>query len=556
MMIHRPVFVFVARWLGWTRWVVLGAVCVLLCGPVASGAAAGGETWLEWSLVEEGGKPKGLGAGGEEILVPRPVAYGDFRVGLTYSVAEGDPVLELRVGADAFRIDHGEGKLENSSSEGVRTFLDKPLDIELEEGVRAGEQLSLVVERADNKIEVRWNDELVYQAKYERDTVGNIAVRVDSGEIRIARFDVEGVLPKLPEPVPVFVSGTEGSAYYRIPSLVVAPNGDLLAFAEARRDSFKDTGNIDQVMKRSSDGGKTWSEMQLIYEEGGERPVTCTNLSPVVDRIKGRIWLFFLVCERWNRGDFKLMRMWSDDSGRTWSEPEDVAKTLGNPEWLSAHPGPGHGIQLERGPHAGRLILSGWYYMDKRNGVFVFTSDDHGETWQRHEPVAVGPNETQLVELSDGSVMAMMRPEHGKPSEWRLFSTSTNGSDWGPVRRIGSFRSVICQASVLRHSWPEGSHPGRMVFSHPAAGNFTNPSVRRAGLTLRSSFDDGLTWPVAQLVYPGRSAYSDLALLPDGSVGCLFENGDLDTYKRISFAAIELPGFSPPAPGSTNNAED
>ncbi|MCF7837850.1 MAG: glycoside hydrolase [Candidatus Marinimicrobia bacterium] len=487
--------------------------------------------WLEWSADKT---PRTL-APGADLACPRPIATGDFVVELAASTADPDSLrLELQISADAYRIDGASGRLTCSSSEGIRTYLQKPLDVELAGGL-TNRPFRLSVERRDNRVVVSWNGAEVYEAPYGRDTVGHVRVTVGSGSADLHAFRVAGLMPTLPEPVPVFVSGAEGSAYYRIPSLVRTPSGTLLAFAEARRESFLDTGNIDLILKRSEDGGRTWGEPELVYEEGGDRKVTCTNLSPVMDAITGRVWVFFLVCERWNVAEYKLMRMFSDDEGRTWSAPEDIRTTVGNEKWLSAHPGPGHGIQLARGPHAGRLIMSGWYYMDGQHGVFVFFSDDHGATWQRHEPVAVGPNETMLVELEDGGVMAMMRPQHRTQSVWREFATSKDGVHWTSARRMSWFRSVVCQASVLRHSWPAAGRPGRMIFCHPASGNYSDTSVHRAGLTIRSSFDDGETWPVKELLYPGRAAYSDITLFPDGSVGILFENGDLDTYGRISF---------------------
>jgi sialidase-1 len=515
--------------------VSLLAVAFVAVAPWAAAKAAEGSgttgVWLEWAAEKT---PATLDAGAD-LICPRPIAAGDFVVELAASTENPESLrLELQISADAYRIDGASGRLTCSSSQGIRTYLQKPLDVDLAGGL-TNRPFRLSVERRENLVVISWNGSEVYEAPYGRDTVGHVRVTVDAGSAVLHTFRVEGLMPALPEPVPVFVSGAEASAYYRIPSLVRAPSGTLLAFAEARREGFLDHGNIDLIMKRSEDGGRTWGEPELVYEEGGDRKVTCTNLSPVMDEITGRVWVFFLVCERWNVADYKLMRMFSDDEGRTWSEPEDIRTTVGNEKWLSAHPGPGHGIQLARGPHAGRLMVSGWYYMDGQHGVFVLFSDDHGKTWKRHEPVAVGPNETMLVELADGGVMAMMRPKYRSESFWREFAKSEDGIHWTPARRTSWFRSVVCQASVLRHSWPAADRPGRMIFCHPASGNYSDTSVHRAGLTIRSSFDDGETWPVKELLYPGRSAYSDIILFPDGSVGILFENGDLDTYGRISF---------------------
>jgi sialidase-1 len=505
------------------------ALSCVFDGAGAAGAAARTAPWRMWNAGEA---PLFLGTG-MALRCPRPIAYGDFRVELETRISAAAR-LELRAGADAYTIDAASGRLTCTASEGIRTYLQKPLDVELP-GVSTNGLTVLAVTRTTNHLVVTWNGLPVYEAPYARDTVGHAQVQVQAGGAEVRAFRVEGLLPAVPEAVPVFVSGTEGSARYRIPSLIRTPGGTLVAFAEARREGTADQGNIDLVLRRSTDGGKSWGAVELLYDEGGDRRVTCGNLSPVMDRQTGRLWVFFLVCERWNVGEFKLMRMFSDDEGRSWSEPADIRTTVGNPEWRSAHPGPGHGIQLTRGPLAGRLLVSGWYYMGGVNGVFVLYSDDHGESWQRHEPVAEGPNETMLAELDDGGVMAMMRPRHRSASPWRLAATSPDGIRWSEPWRLGGFRSVVCQASVLRPTWP-AADAGRLYFCHPGAGNYSHPDVHRAGLTLRTSFDGGHTWPVRELIYPGRSAYSDLTDFPDGSVGCLFENGDLDMYERISFA--------------------
>ena len=72
------------------------------------------------------------------------------------------------------------------------------------------------------------------------------------------------------EEIPVFTAGEEGYACYRIPAIVTTLEGTLLAFAEARRKNCGDAGDIDLVLKRSTNGGKTW---QL----GGTTPIDQVN---------------------------------------------------------------------------------------------------------------------------------------------------------------------------------------------------------------------------------------------------------------------------------------
>jgi sialidase-1 len=91
-------------------------------------------------------------------------------------------------------------------------------------------------------------------------------------------------------------SGKNGYHTYRIPAIIVTTKGTLLAFCEGRKDQGNDTGNIDLLISRSLDNGKTWSDQQVIWDDGMN---TCGNPCPVVDQETGNIWLFLT----WNRGD-------------------------------------------------------------------------------------------------------------------------------------------------------------------------------------------------------------------------------------------------------------
>ena len=155
--------------------------------------------------------------------------------------------------------------------------------------------------------------------------------------------------------VDVFTSGTGGYAGYRIPAIETAADGSLLALAEARKHDLQDPGGkgqeIDLVLKRSTDGGATWSTMRVI-EHSGEF-FSSANPATVVDRQSGRVWLFYLRCKP-GRGTFAArpgtddvmnLARYSDDHGRTWSEPIDqtaVARDMKDKQWRISVPGPGY----------------------------------------------------------------------------------------------------------------------------------------------------------------------------------------------------------------------
>ena len=346
----------------------------------------------------------------------------------------------------------------------------------------------------------------------------------------------------------VFVSGQDGYHTYRIPAVIVSPKGDLLAFSEGRKKSRSDTGDIDIVMKRSTDGGKTWSAMAVIADQG---PHVIGNPCPVVDRSTGTIWMP-LTRNRGEEPEGSIMKgttkeprtvwlMKSTDDGHTWTKPVDISPTTRDAHWRWYATGPGVGIQLERGPHKGRLLIAS-DHSDHDYGKHPYRShaiwsDDGGKTWSHSPGIGEKTNECQAVELANGSVVMNMRSYHGKKR--RAIATSTDGgATWGEVTLDETLIEPVCQASLLRYTAQPAFAKNRILFSNPA-------SASRDKMTIRLSYDECKTWPVAKLLYPGSAAYSCLVVLPDPSaplragptLGCLFER---DGYSKITFARFTL----------------
>ncbi|MFV1964232.1 MAG: exo-alpha-sialidase [Pirellulaceae bacterium] len=345
------------------------------------------------------------------------------------------------------------------------------------------------------------------------------------------------------EPVDIFVSGTEGYHTFRIPSIVVTRGSALLAFCEGRKLGGSDSGDIDLVLRRSTDLGRTWSAIQVVWDDEQN---TCGNPAPVVDDQTGRIWLPLT----WNLGtDHERQIManesrfprrpfmtYSDDDGQTWAEPVEMPH-LRESYWRWYATGPDKGIQLTRGPFAGRLVIPCNHSDHRDTNVHpyrshVIYSDDHGETWKRGGPVGPKTNESTIVELADGSLMVNMRSYHGRHR--RAVAVSEDGGvSWGEMRLDEQLIEPVCQASILRYSWHDPQKLGtkdRILFLNPA-------STTREMLTLRISYDGGRSWPVARLLYRKSAAYSCLTRLPDGRIGLLFER---DRYSRITFVTIDL----------------
>jgi len=361
-----------------------------------------------------------------------------------------------------------------------------------------------------------------------------------------------------PRRVTVLSGGQGGYHAYRIPSLIVAPNGDLLVFCEARKTDLSDDGDIDLVATRSRDGGKTWPPHTLVYEEGGDAKIKYGNPTAVVDVQKGVIWLAAnrdYLTAKGRRAGGALILFRSDDSGATWSKPIDITSSVKQPDWGHHAFGPGIGIQIQHGQRAGRLVLPGNFRrsFDKSKPSYshIIFSDDHGKTWKLGGVLGDYTNECQVAEtVEDGrsGLLINMRNHWGRggvaeKSGKRLVARSCDGGEtWSAEQMDPALPEPPCQASLLRYSFASSgarSVPG--VGVPPSGGSvllFANPAgAGRKNLTVRASRDEGRTWPIGRLLAPGPAAYSCLARLPDGRVGAIVETHG---YRQLVFVAFDL----------------
>jgi sialidase-1 len=339
----------------------------------------------------------------------------------------------------------------------------------------------------------------------------------------------------------IFRSGSEGYECFRIPALVTTPTGALLAFAEGRRNGCSDTGDIDLVMKRSEDQGRTWSDLVVIRDDG---PTVCGNPAPVVDRETGTIHLL----STWNLGEDhereiidgtskdtrRVFVMRSEDDGITWSAPEEITQAVKKKNWTWYATGPCHGIQVKQGPFAGRLIIP-CDHIEARTKMYfshIIYSDDHGNTWELGGTTPQDQvNECTVAELGNGRLMLNMR-NYDRSQECRKISFSGDGGiTWSDIVSDTALIEPICQASLLGILKNEDNR----VYLY-----FTNPAHRsnRENMTLKISDDEGQTWETLAILYRGPSAYSDLVELPNGNLGCLFEAGNESPYEGIVFKEV------------------
>ena len=342
----------------------------------------------------------------------------------------------------------------------------------------------------------------------------------------------------------LFVAGTGGYHTYRIPVIVPSPKGTALAFCEGRKNSSSDTGDVDLLVKRSSDGGETWSEQKLIWSDAEN---VCGNPAPVVDRETGTIWLLLTwnlgsdtekaIMEGKSKDSRRVFITRSTDDGMTWAKPREMTDAVKKPGWRWYATGPVNGIQLSRGKHQGRLVVPA-NHSDHSNPnkhpfrSHVIYSDDRGATWQIGGVQDEKTNESTIVELSDGTLLHNMRSYHGQ-NRRAIVKSTDGGTTWSAVTLDGELVEPVCQASILRYAWGGGDQKGAILFSNPA-------STRREKMTVRLSEDDGSHWTKSRELWRGPAAYSCLTRLPGEVIGCVYERGEKNPYEKIVFARFTL----------------
>lgn len=340
----------------------------------------------------------------------------------------------------------------------------------------------------------------------------------------------------------IFENGTAAYACYRIPAIIKAPNGDLLAFVEGRADNCHDFGNVDIVLKVSNDNGATWSKQRIVVDNDS---LQAGNPAPVVDYSdpdfpQGRIFLLYNTGTaseyevRNGNGIREVHYMTSTDNGATWSRPVNITHQVHRPNQPAYHPDyrhpedwrsyaltPGHGIQLS----GGRIFIPANHSAGPPQDGFneyrshAIYSDDHGKSWQLSDNVDVpSANEATAAELANGKVMMNIRQQNGKKRQRLIAISEDKGESWSKVYFDSSLVGPVCQASLLAYQTP--NRKSALLFSNPAHPN------QRVNLTLRLSLDDGNTWPIARSIYKGDAAYSDLVIEKSGQIGVLYERGN------------------------------
>ena len=385
-------------------------------------------------------------------------------------------------------------------------------------------------------------------------------------ELNFSGADGGVLVPSNPDPpggltlalVPLFEdvvrSGDLGIHTFRIPGIVCDTNGVMHAVYDHRYNGGSDLpADVDVGYSRSTDGGATWSTSQVILDFDASVPGSSGNGvgDPAIlhDPVTDTLWVAALWSfgnNGWSgsgpgtspadTGQYVLTR--SADGGATWSAPINItASVKDDPNWRLVFQGPGHGLAMRDG-----TLVFPSQYRDASgvSRVCSVFSVDHGETWDFGSGVPTSSpetNENTACELDDGRLLFSMRTPSGSNGQRAWIRYVPGGArplrdgTWEPLFRLPSVPDPVCQGSVIQWtSRLRGAPAEWILFGNPGS------SVSRGNFTLRVSPDGGGSWPVSRLLYPGPAAYSSICILPDRSIGVLFES---DNYSRITFARVE-----------------
>lgn len=341
----------------------------------------------------------------------------------------------------------------------------------------------------------------------------------------------------------LFNSGMrEGIACYRIPALVTAANGDVVASMDERVESCNDLGknkDINIVVRRSTDGGMTWSKIESVvnYDYG----VSASDSSMVVDKDTGDIFLFYNYMDHNKEpGIYRLHVMRSRDNGVSWSKPEDITSQITKPEWHDDFKfiTSGNVAQTRSGTLLHTLV-------NLQDGLHVFGSGDHGATWFLIDAPLKPGNESRIVELEDGTWMVNSRV--GRELDIRYVHTSGDEGKTWKTRPEPALIDPSCNASLIRYtSTADGYNKNRLLFANAKTKD------ARKNMTVRVSYDEGATWSEGKTIYAGGSAYSSLTILKNGDIGLLFEKDDHEENVFVRFTLEWLTDgkdkYEPPKP--------
>jgi sialidase-1 len=495
--------------------------------------------------INSGGSITGSGIN-NFLVAGKSIDDGDFNIHLRLSLDSLNfSAASFMVGGNHFGFD-SRSTLNNGKS---ALFVEGPVFGKnetiagTEDIIKPGVPFTADIKKNGTELSFQLNGKEVYSLKLSGKIKGYLVLRPWRNTMKVIDFSASGNLISTEPLEYLFESGTAGYNTFRIPAIITSDKGTILAFAEGRKNSSSDTGDIDLVMKRSEDNGKTWSNLTVLWDDGEN---VCGNPSPVVDKTTGTLYLL----STWNLGtdhESEIIKqtskdtrrvyiLSSSDEGKTWSVPKEITSSVKPLNWTWYATGPCHGIQLRKGNFKDRLVVPCDHIEAGTNRYYshVIYSDDHGITWKLG---GITPqdqvNECSVAELSDGKLMLNMR-NYDRTQKSRKVSLSDDGGlTWGNISSDITLIEPICQGSLLLVPLTS-TGVSKLWFLNPA-----DESIRM-NMTLRLSTDEGKSWGKSKILYPGPSAYSDLTRVPNGNIGCFYEAGYVTPYQGIVYKEISI----------------
>lgn len=363
------------------------------------------------------------------------------------------------------------------------------------------------------------------------------------------------------ESAPVFTAGTEGHKSYRIPAIIQLPDMDILAFCEGRVHGSGDFGDINIVMKKSSDQGRTWSVLNTIVDADS---LQASNPAPVVDLTdpawpQGRIFLFYNTGNN-HEGEVRkgkgLREVWyktSTDGGNTWSpavnitlqvhrpnQPQLNAAYTFNEDWRSYANTPGHATQFMEGAYKGRIYVAANHSTGAPKSGFEdyvahgYYTDDHGKTFHLSKDLILpGSNEATAATLSGNKLIMNARNQKGDVKARIVARSNDGGYSWSSISFDKNLPDPVCEGSLLEL--------GRRKRKQILAFCNNADTINRNNLTLRISYDEGYTWKknitidYSKTKKNDHTAYADIIKMSKNKVGILYERNE---YQTIVFTVL------------------
>ena len=309
---------------------------------------------------------------------------------------------------------------------------------------------------------------------------------------------------------------------YRIPSIITATNGDLIAAIDERVPSCGDlkwSRDINIVIRKSSDNGKTWGKIEKIIDYPLGQ--SASDPSMILDKQTNTIFLFYNYMDLDNQKDiYYLKYISSNDNGKSWSKPVDITNQISKENWKNDFKfiTSGRGIQTKNGTLLHCLV-------NLQKGTHVFGSNDNGKTWFITETPTSPGDESKIVELNDGSWMVNSRVN--KLGYRYSHFSNDDGKTW-ISKKEESIIDPGCNGSLIRYSHGEKN---LLLLT-----NINNKKERKE-IVLRYSTDEGRSWSNPKIIYNGEAAYSSMTVMENGNLGLFFE---MDNYTKNVFTSISI----------------